>query len=155
MGGALGFRIEGTVVHWALVSEAEGGVLVLEDSASFSPPRDASEARALSYVRERVSRIIEQHIPSYGAVKYTEPTARSAGDGPRRRARIEGVILQRMDEAGMVTLGAAYNVISPRLGTNSAKQLMEDDGFRGLRWGDVAPLLKEAILAATAALSEV
>ena len=152
MGTALGFRVEGTVVHWALVNEIEDGELVLEDSASFSSPRGESEARALTYVRERVGRVIEQHGPSCGAVKYTEPTARSSGDGPRRRARIEGVILQRMDEAGMLTLGAAYNVISPRLGTNSAKQFMDDENYRGMHWADVTPLLKEAILAAAAAM---
>lgn len=151
MSKAIGFRVEGKNVHWAIVA-VDRDSLILEDSATFTAPRGVSEGSALTYIRERVGRILEQHTPDFGAVKYTEPTARSSGDGPRARARIEGVILQRIDEAGVDTLGGAYNVISPRLGTTSAKDLLTNQDLRGLAWGNVPSLQKEAILAAAAAL---
>ena len=154
MAVAIGFRVEGRHVHWAVVSEAEAD-LVLEDSGSFAAPRADTEAPALTYIRQRAERILDQHQPSHGGIKYTEPIARAKGDGPRARARIEGVLLQRMDESGMVTFGGAYNAISPRLGTPSAKQLLEKADLRGLDWTDVPDLIREAVLCAAAALREI
>jgi hypothetical protein len=151
MAKSIGFRVEGKAVHWAVVSDA-AEALILEDSGSFTPPRAYAEAAALTFVRGRVGSILDQHAPSHGGIKYTEATARGAGDGPRARARIEGVILQRLDEEGVQVLGGAYNTISPRLGVDSAKKLLDEESLRGLEWGAVSALHREAILVSVAAM---
>jgi hypothetical protein len=149
--------VEPSAVHYAVV---EGSVdePVLVDSGRYSAPKDFDEAEALTWYRKRTKELLEQFGPGRGAIKYMESIA-GAGRAPRstdstrRRHRIEGVVLQLLDEVVLTTVTARFTTIGARLGTRTAKDFLEGNDLRGLDWSGKPALVREAILAATGALS--
>lgn len=151
MGKAIGFRVQGSVVHWAVVTETEDA-FIIEAADKFSPPRRVSEGEALTRVRGRVRLLLEEHQPDRGGIKYTEPRALGRTDAVRERARVEGVILQKLDEAGVRTHCGAFNSIGPRLRVDAPREYLARDEFRGVDWSDLSEHHREAIFVALAAL---
>lgn len=150
---AIGFRVEGMIIHWAIIRKTDVA-FVIEAADKYKPPIAGGEASVLSHVRGRVGLLLDEYTPARGGIKYTEPNAKGRGDSVRRRARIEGVILQLLDERGVQTLGGAYNTIGPRLRLEKPKTYLAHDEFRGVVWADLPDHQREAILAALAALAE-
>jgi hypothetical protein len=154
MGRALGFRAESQQIHWAVVEGTQHDpILVAHDKAA--APVDLDEASALSWYSSRVRYVIETYHPARAAIRSAEPFARSGNkEGSRRRLRIEGVLLQTMNSCGLKATTGALATISSKLGTKKAKRYVESGEFRGLDLSQIAPLAREAVLVAVAALPE-
>ena len=150
---AIGFRVEPAAVHWAIVTLEPGEEPVLEQAETVKAPKDSDEGAALTWFRGRVANLLEQHKPGSAAIKYAEQVAPGRrGDGARKRARLEGVLLQLCDESRVALFTGAYKAVSGRLQTNSAKKYLKQDNVRGIAWAGHPPVRREAILVALAAL---
>jgi len=148
---ALGFRAEPSQIHWAVVEGTQRApILVAHDNAA--APVNLREAPALSWYRTRVKHIIGTYKPGAATIRCAESVARGSNkEGPRRRLRLEGVLLQTIDSCGLeVTIGALA-MISGKLGSQ-AKKYIESGELRGLDLSEVPLPSKEAILVAVAAL---
>jgi hypothetical protein len=152
---AIGFRTEPRTVHWATVSvgEGEGGEPVLEDHGAVTAPRDFSEGAALTWFRGRIRNLLEEQAVHAAGFKYAEPVARGAqADSARARARLEGVLLQLMDESALPVFAGAFRALSGQLKSKSAKAYIAGNDMRGLDVSALSKLRKEALLVALAAL---
>jgi hypothetical protein len=148
---ALGFRVEPSGVNWAVI-EDRGGVPALIAAESASAPTTYDEAHALAYYRERVLFIVQNYAPDIVAVRYPEPVGRTSGDAMRRRARIEGVVLEAAASEGLSLYTGALVTISSSLKTKSAKTHLNEEEFRGLDWAKYNGMLREAMLVAIASM---
>jgi hypothetical protein len=153
---ALGLRVEPAAVHFAIVEgTADAPVLVADDR--YAAPKGFQEAEALSWYRSRTRVLLNEHRPDRAAMKYMESVAgrgrppRST-DSTRRRHRIEGVLLQLLEEEGVPVRTGPFATVAAGLGSKSAKAYVEAEDLRGLDWSGKRPLAKEAILTAVAAL---
>lgn len=150
---AIGFRAEPRTVHWVIVSMTEGGEPGLEEHNAITAPKDFAEGAALTWFRSRVTNLLEQHTVDAAGFKYAEPMAKGgASDSSRARARLEGVLLQLMDERALPVFTGAYRSLSGQLGSKSAKAYLASDDVRGLDWRGIPQYRKEAVLVALAAL---
>lgn len=149
----LGFRAEPRQIHWAVV-EGTRRVPILVAHSNAAAPVNLDEAPALSWYSTRVKHIVETYKPAVAAIRTAESVARGSNkDGPRRRLRIEGVLLQTIDSCGLkVTIGALA-MISGRLGSQ-AKKYIDSGELRGLDLSKLPLPSKEAILVAVAALPQ-
>jgi hypothetical protein len=153
MSKAIGFRVEPAAVHWAIVTMKPGEEPILEQAETIKAPKDSEEGAALSWFRGRVSNLLEQHKPGSAAIKYAEQIAPGRrGDAARKRARLEGVLLQLCDESRITPFTGAYKAVSGRLQTTSAKNYLKQDNVRGINWTGHPLVRREAILVALAAL---
>ena len=149
----LGIRVEPSSINWAIVEGTrELPILVAADDAN--APAQWDEANALSWYRERVLHIIEQYNPAIVAVRYQEPKGRAAGNAGRKRARIEGIVLEASNSRAIPVKTGALVTISANLKTKSAKIYLSRDDLRGLDWSKQNPLRREAILVAVSVLVE-
>lgn len=155
MAKAIGFRIEPKRVHYAVVEGRPEEPILLENDR-IQAPKPYSQAEALSWYRKRVSVLLASFRPTFGAIKFMEPSARArASDNIRRRHRIEGVILQLLEENQLQLMSGAFTTIAAELGVDgSIKHYLERDDLRGINWEALPRLQKEAILVATAALRD-
>jgi hypothetical protein len=153
MDRALGFRAEPKQIHWAIVEGTRRAPrLIAYDSAA--APVNLEEAPALSWYTSRIKLIVEQYKPAVAMVRAAELVARGGNkDGPRRRSRIEGVLLQTIDSCGLSVRIGALATISGKLG-GQAKKYIDSGEFRGLDLSEIPLASKEAILVAVAALPE-
>lgn len=154
----MGFRVEPKAVHFAVVGgSVEEPVLV--DSGRYAAPKTYDEAEALSWYRSRTKVLIEEHQPERAAIKYMESVAgrgrapRST-DSTRKRHRIEGVVLQLLDQENIAVRAGPFATVSAGLGSKSAKSYVNSNELRGLDLTGRTKLAKEAIVAATAALGD-
>lgn len=147
----LGVRVEPSRIHWAVVegSRQLPTLLAADDATA---PVQWEEAKALSWYRDRVLHIIGQYHPDTVAVRYEEPKARSAGNATKRRARIEGVVLEAADSKALRIMTGALVTISSNLNTKSAKNYLKQEDFRGLDWSKQNDYRREAIMVAVSAL---
>lgn len=154
MSKAIGFRVEPTAVHWALINN-DSEQLILEEHATIKAPKGDDEGSILTWFRGRILNLVEQHAPNAVGIKYMEQVAKGGGgDSGRARARLEGVILQALHERGLRVFTGAYKAVSGQLGSRSAKTYLKADDVRGLDWSGVPDKRREAILVAMAALEE-
>jgi hypothetical protein len=153
MNRALGFRAEPKQIHWAIVEGARRAPIVIAyDSAA--APVNLDEAPALSWYTSRVKLIVEQYRPVVAMIRTAESVARGNNkDGPKRRLRLEGVLLQTIDSCGLKVSIGALATISGRLGGH-AKKYIDSGEFRGLDLSKIPLPAKEAILVAVAALPQ-
>jgi hypothetical protein len=148
---ALGFRAEADRINWAVVEGTRNApILVARDTAA--APVNLEEGPALSWYSCRVKLLVEAYKPAVATIRTAESVARGGNkDGARRRSRIEGVLLQTIDECGLnVTIGALA-MISGRLGSR-AKPYIDSGNFRGLDLSQVRTPSREAVCVAVAAL---
>ena len=153
MNRALGLRAEPKQIHWAIVEGTRTNpVVIARDRAA--APVNLDEGPALSWYTSRVKLIIEKYKPAVAMIRTAESVARGAHmDGPRRRLRIEGVLLQTIDSCGLKVNIGALATISGRLGSH-AKKYVDSGEFRGLNLSKIPLPAKEAILVAVAALPQ-
>ena len=151
---AIGFRVEPTLVHWALVEGTpEAPILVAVDKIA-APATYDDESRALTFYRERILLLLSQHSPDRVAVRYAETFGRrAAGAKDNQRCRIEGVLIEASSSRGLKVVTGALASISKNLGTTGAKRYLEANDLRGLDWSKYpAKNVREAILVAASAL---
>jgi hypothetical protein len=153
MSRALGFRAEPRQIYWAIVEGTRPAPrLIAHDTAA--APVNLDEAAALSWYTNRIKLIIEQYKPAVAMIRTAESVARGGNkEGPRRRLRLEGVLLQTADSCGLKVGIGALAAISGRLGSQ-AKRYIDSGEFRGLNLSEIPVPSKEAILVAVAALPE-
>jgi hypothetical protein len=150
---AIGFRVEPSLVHWALV-EGTPDAPILVAVEKITPPATYDESRALTFYRERALLLLSQHSPDLVAVRYPETFGRrSIGEKDNRRCRIEGVLIEAASSRGLKVVTGALASISKNLGTKGAKRYLEASDLRGLDWSKYpAKNVREAILVAASAL---
>jgi Holliday junction resolvasome RuvABC endonuclease subunit len=152
MAKAIGFRVEPQAMHWAIV-EGSREAPVLVESATVPTPKTYTEAQALSWFRSRARELVLRFEPRSGAIKYIEQIARGANaNSSRVRCRIEGVILQLLDEERLSIFTGNYRQVSSQLGSESAKQYLTGNDLRGIDLSKVPGSRRDAILMAVAAL---
>ena len=149
---AIGFRAESDCVHWAVV-EGTKDAPVLVGNGVVPAQAGLCEAAVLSRFAERVHSLVNAHNPSAGMVRSIEPTAKpNRSEGPRRRLRVEGVLLQTMDACGLTASVGALATISGNLNVDSAKAFLDAKDCRGIDLSSLKPNTREAVLVAIAAL---
>jgi hypothetical protein len=99
--------------------------------------------------------LIDAYSPKIAAVRFPESSARpTAKEGPRRRLRIEGVLIEGSNARGLHLYTGALATISKGL-RSKAKEYLESDDLRGLDWSKIRDASRrEAILVAAAALGD-
>jgi len=149
---ALGLRAEAQQIHWAVVEGTKfSPILVAHDKAA--APVTLTDGPALSWYRKRLQLVVQAHSPQAAAVRSAEQIARGGNrEGSRRRLRIEGVLLQTIDELGIPVGLGGLAAISSRLGSHRAKRYIESGDFRGLDLTNLTSIAREAVLVAVAAL---
>jgi len=130
----------------------ESPILVATDDAS--APAQWEEAKALSWYRDRLLHIIGQYHPANVAVRYQEIQGKANATAARKRARIEGVILEAANSRALPVMTGALDTISAKLKTKSAKNYLQQDDLRGLDWSKLNDHRREAVLVAVSALEE-
>lgn len=153
---AIGFRVEPGLVNWALVEGTSGAPVLAAPPAKLTSPATYTEAQALTFYRERLLLLLDEHSPDIVAVRYAETFGRQGvRESDYRRCRIEGVILEAANSKGAKVVTGALVSISKNLGTKAAKHYLEDSDLRGLDWSKYpAKNTREAILVAAAALGD-
>ncbi len=149
----LGLRADATKIYWAIVEGTQAQPVVVErDDAT--APGTFTDAQALGWFRDRVHLIIDKYAPHVVAVRLPEAMARGAGDGFRRRLRIEGVLMEAGHAKGLAVNHGALATIASLLGTKAkeAKAYLDDGDLRGLDLTSMARTLREAVLVAVASL---
>jgi hypothetical protein len=151
MSRALGFRAEAKQLHWAVV-EGTRDIPIVVGRDIIAAPISLDEAPSLSWYSSRVKLLVETYEPTVAAIRTAESIARGSNkEGPRRRQRIEGVLLQTIDSCGIkITIGQLA-MISGKLGSR-AKKYVEGGEFRGLDLTKLPEPSREAVLVAVAAL---
>ena len=158
MSKSIGFRVDPTAIHYAVVEGTPEDPVLLDDGR-YPAPKTYDEAKALSWYRQRTINLLETHKPDASAIKFMENVA-GRGRAPRitdslrRRHRIEGVVLQLLDETRVSTLTGPFATVAASLGTRSAKAYLDKEELRGIDWRRKSTNVKEAVLAAVAALSD-
>ena len=149
----MGFRVEPKLIHWAVVEGTQEVPIVVAHDKIIAPAT-ADEAAALGTFRERARHLFTTYGPNAVAIRSAEPMARGANrDGPRRRSRIEGVLMEASHSCGLpVTIGPLAT-ISSRLDTKRAKEYLARGEFRGLDLKTIPGSGREAVLVAVAQLS--
>jgi hypothetical protein len=149
----LGVRADTKRVYWAVVEGSKGHPVVVErDDAT--APGTFNDAQALGWFRDRVHLIIDKYSPKVVAIRLPEPIAPGAGDGFRRRLRIEGVLMEAGHAKGLKVAHGALATIASLLGTKAreAKNYIDDGDLRGLDLTAMARPMREAVLVAVALL---
>ena len=148
---ALGVRVTPTGVEWTVVRGSRETPEWVDGGRAQAPAHDSSEAEALTWYRQRFYDLVGQFSIGALAVRYAElATPSRRVDSDRRRARIEGVILEAAAARRCDTLTGAWKSISSRLGTPKAKDYVTSASVRGL---DLSGMKKEAQEAAIVAVS--
>jgi hypothetical protein len=130
---------------------------LLLDDGRYAAPKTYDEGEALSWYRDRTHALLSRHKPDCGGMKFMEPIdgrgkAPRASDSLRKRHRIEGVILQLFHEIRISTLAGPFSTVASSLHIRSAKDYLSRKDLRGIDWNTKTNYVKEAALAAVAAL---
>jgi hypothetical protein len=155
MGMALGIRAEPVALHWAVVDgSTEYPVLIA--CGTVQCPKTFEEAGALGWLRKQILSLINEYTIAVVGLRTMEPIARGAGqESARRRARMEGVIMESTDSAGTGLFAGALTTIGRQLNSKHPKGDLAQATLRGLDWSRRTPLQREAILVGVAALKAV
>jgi hypothetical protein len=149
---ALGIRAEPSALHWALV-EGTCDQPILSACETIQSPKTFDEPASLAWLRKQILALIEDHAVTVVGLRMTEPTARGAArESARRRARMEGVIIEAAESAGRGLVSGALATIGRHLGTPRPKDYLAEAQLRGLDWSGRTALQREAILVGVAAL---
>jgi len=150
---SLGIRVETDTVFWAVV-EGEAQAPVLVDGGKIPAPISEDEAGRLIAQRRAVLDLISEHQPQIVFVRFPESMYASRGEAPRKRCRVEGVLMEAASRSIPVRTGP-LSTIGKGLGIDAkaAKALRDENAdLRGLDWSKRDEYTREAILAAAAAL---
>ena len=156
---SIGFRVESTAVHWAVVEGDQNKFKIIEH-ARFAPPKTYDDAQAAKWIKDRVAELIQRLEPDSSGIRFTEtylqrkPSAKSLA-GMLARARIEGVVTLACAEAGLIVRTGPLQQINSRLSSQGAKQYIKTGEFRGVSLKDIPEKRREAVTVAVSALGEV
>lgn len=154
-----GFRAEKDKVHYAIADGCSESPILIEQS-KFSAPKTYSLAQQLSWYRDRVQTLLQKHAPTYVYIRQAETFLRAkpaanALESMFTRARIEGVLLESVNEKGIPVESGKMQNLSSKLGSSSAKKYIEKGELRGLDLDGIKnKSTREAILAAVAVLEK-
>ncbi len=139
----IGFRVEPTAFHWAVLEGTpESPVLVASDRER--APLHLTDAATLGWYRASAARLIDEYAPARAAIHPVDAVGKWAKrDVEKKRARIEDVLVSASHSKMLRTL------IGRSIPVNA-----NEPSLRGLDWSAVPLIRREAILAATAALVE-
>lgn len=153
---SVGFRAAAASLHWAAVSGSQACV-VLEDSGVFRVPATGDESGGLAYLRDRANHLLRQFAPLAVSLRFAEhsgPGGRK--DSDRKRARIEGVVMELAFSNGVPVSVGPLQQMALRLGeknAKAAKELLASDEVRKLDWSSIKDKSRrEAILTAISVL---
>lgn len=151
---ALGIRAEPTALHWAVV-EGDPDRPVLRASETVQCPKAFNEPAVLAWLRKQILALLDEYGIGVVGLRLTEPIARGAArESARRRARMEGVIMEAAESGGRGLVAGALATIGRYMGSEHPKAYLSQDDLRGLEWKGKTPLQREAVLVAVAALSD-
>lgn len=148
---AIGFRAEPSAVNWAVVEGTKENPVLIAADRSESPVA-YSEPESLAWFRSRAQQLVQTYSPKLAAVRYPETVRRSSSASMDRRSRVEGVLIDAMQAAGIATSTGALATISKNLGSNQAKKYLVTDELRGLNWSSHSKNEREAIMVAASIL---
>jgi hypothetical protein len=152
---ALGFRAEPRDLNWAVVERKDDQQIAVIADSTWSAPKTYDEGKALSWFREKVMGLIDQQKPDRAAVRYPEPKGQRGKVIPKQlRLRLEGVVLQALEERGLSAATGALSSIGARLKSKTPKAYLERQEFRGLDLSARPKERQEAILVAISALGD-
>jgi hypothetical protein len=150
---SLGFRAGAHEINWAVVEHLDNGQPAVVAEATWKAPKTYNEAQSLSWYREKVLSLVDQHKPDSAGIRYPEPYGPKGKIIPANaRARIEGVILQSLNSQRVCVATGALAAIGSRLQTKTPKAYLEREQFRGLDLSKRPKERQEAILVAVSAL---
>lgn len=152
-----GFRAEKDKVFYAIVEGSQDEPVLLEHD-KFSAPTSYSLPQQLSWYRNRVQTLIQRHSPSSVCVRQAEtriprkPSVKAL-ESMFTRAKIEGVLLEAVDNTNTDIHSGKMQNLASKLGSRSAKKYLENNNIRGVDLEKIKNnSMKEAILAAIAVL---
>jgi hypothetical protein len=148
---AIGFRAEPSAVNWAVVEGTkENPVLIAADKSE--APVAYTEPESLAWFRSRAQQLIQTYSPKSAGVRYPETMKRSSIASMDKRCRVEGILIDAMQAAGIVTSTGVLATISKNLGSSHAKKYLDTDELRGLNWASHSKNEREAIMVAASIL---
>jgi len=154
-GKALGVRVETEVVYWAVV-EGSSFAPILVAEGKLLAPVSSDEAGRLVALRRGVLDLLLEHKPNVVFVRFPESSGFARkGELPRRRSRIEGVMMEAAASQAIPVMTGPLVTIGKGLGLDAkAAKAMRDSAadLRGIDWAKCDEWAREAILAATSAL---
>lgn len=156
MARAIGVRAEAEQFHWAVV-EGTREAPILVEHGRVEAPNGSAEALALSELRNRVVFLVRAHQPTTGVVRCAESNApNSKTTAARRRGRLEGVVLEALNAAGVQVMVCMLATVSSSLGIDRkrAKEYLERGELRTIDMRGMPAQAREAILVGASALPE-
>lgn len=151
---SLGIRVETETVYWAVV-EGRASEPVVVGEGKIPAPVSADDAGKLVAQRRAILDVIEQHKPAVVFVRFAETMFGNRGEAPRKRSRLEGVIMEAAASRSKPVRTGPLSTIGKGLGMDAATAKATRDralGLGTLEWAKREVEAREAIMAAAAAL---
>jgi hypothetical protein len=150
----IGFRAEPRLIHWAVLDGTQKHPTIHAQD-KINAPASADESAILGMFRERARHLFTTYTPDAVGIRSAELSARGSNkDGPRRRLRVEGVLLEASHSWNLPVTMGALGTISSKLDTKRAKKYLESGQFRGLDLKSLPGARREAVLVAVGLLSK-
>ena len=136
---AIGFRVEATTVHYAIVGGTKQLPTLFYHDKMTPPSSYDKECCQLAWYRDRLLNIIAEYQPKLGAIRFPERSSYAAAniDSLLRRARIEGVILEVLWGQNVECRGTVFKRMSSDLNCKKAKDYLKHENFRTLDWSKI------------------
>jgi hypothetical protein len=159
---AIGFRVEPSCVHWAVVDGPPDRPVLLPPG-TLIPPQTFTWGQTLSWYVKEIGTLCREYEPAVAWIRTSE-RSRTKASLVEKRSQIEGVIAAITETSGVrPKLGALATITAqvgpwpdPNAGKKqkkpSAKDYLPLEDFREIDWSDYGANEREAILVAVAAL---
>ncbi len=153
---AIGFRVEPSKFHWAVVSGTRGAPKLVDCDTYVRPAVDKTDSKALSSFRRETKDLCERFKPRTAWIRESERTP-GGQDLLMQRCRVEGVIVEILDSLGVTSeIGALVSLtkvlLHPEVKPRTIKPALAEEQFHGIDWAAYEKNRREAILSAVAAL---
>lgn len=152
---SLGIRVETETIYWAVVEGTANDPVVIGEG-KIPAPASADDAGRLVAHRRAVLDVIAQHDPAVVFVRSAETMFGNRGEGPRKRLRLEGVIMEAAASKSKPVRSGPLATIGKGLGIDAATAKTTRDcalGLGTLDWAQREVEAREAIMAAAATLN--
>ncbi|TWU61974.1 crossover junction endodeoxyribonuclease RuvC [Crateriforma conspicua] len=155
----LGIRASVKEVFWAALSGTSEAP-ILEDSGRIKLPKDADLPERLQCIHSQVLSIVEAVKPKTASIRLQEtfiarkPAPKAFGS-MLDRARIEGVLMQTLYNAGVEVWTGGLKAMRSEMGaTHSLKEYLSAPDLRGIDLSAMKSEMKEAVVAGLALMEE-
>jgi Holliday junction resolvasome RuvABC endonuclease subunit len=115
---ALGIRVEAETVLWAVVEGSTRAPVLVADGKIPAPVAE-DEAGKLVAQRRAVLDVIGKYTPTVVFVRFPETVFASRGETPRKRSRIEGVIMEAAASRAIPVRTGPLSTIGKGLGVDA------------------------------------